>query len=110
MHDPRCDQLADVLTRHSTKLQPGENVLIDLFDAPEEIAIALIRATRACGAEPFVQNHHARISREMALGAEAEQLDVTRSVELARMKKMQDRKSTRLNSSHEWISRMPSSA
>ena len=25
-------------------------------------------------------------------------------------KKMQDRKSTRLNSSHEWISRMPSSA
>ena len=88
MHDPRCDQLADVLTRHSTKLQPGENVLIDIFDAPEEIAIALIRATRARGAVPFVQNHHARISREMALGAQAEQLEVTRSVELARMKKM----------------------
>ena len=89
MHDPRCDQLADVLTRHSTKLQPGENVLIDIFDAPEAIAIALIRATRACGAVPFVQYHHARISREMALGAEVEQLEVTRSVELARMKKMQ---------------------
>ena len=74
MHDPRCDQLADVLTRHSTKLQPSENVLIDIFDAPEAIAIALIRATRACGAVPFVQYHHARISREMALGAEVEQL------------------------------------
>ncbi|MEI8292888.1 MAG: aminopeptidase [bacterium] len=89
MHDPRCDQLADVLTRHSTKLQPGENVLIDVFDAPDEIAVALIRAARTCGAVPFVQNHHARISREMALGAEPEQLEVTRSVELARMKKMQ---------------------
>ena len=29
---------------------------------------------------------------------------------LAQMTKVSDRKSTRLNSSHEWISRMPSSA
>jgi aminopeptidase len=89
MHDPRCDRLAAVLTQHSTKLQPGENVLIDLFDAPDEIAVALIRATRACGAVPFVQTHHTRISREVALGIESAQLEISRTLELSRMKKMQ---------------------
>ena len=89
MHDPRCDRLADVLTRHSTKLQPGENVLIDIFDAPEAIAIALIQAVRRRGAVPFVQMHNARVSRELALAAEESQLATTRAVELARMKKMQ---------------------
>ncbi len=88
MHDPRTDALAAVLTGHSTKLKPGENVMIDIFDAPDEIAIALVQAARKRGAIPFVQLHHARVARELSLGAEASQLEITRSVELARMKKM----------------------
>ena len=88
MQDPRCDSLAAVLTKHSTKLRPGEKVLIDLFDVPDSIGVALIRAVRACQAIPFVQNHHARLSREMALGAEEAGLAIGAAVELARMKKM----------------------
>jgi aminopeptidase len=88
MHDPRSEKLADVLTRHSTKLKSGEKVLIDIFDAPDEIAISLIRAVRACGAIPFVQLHHANLSREIAMGIEKAHLDIASSVELARMKKM----------------------
>jgi aminopeptidase len=88
MHDSRLDKLADVLTSHSTKLKSGEKVLIDIFDAPDEMAISLIQATRARGAIPFVQMHHARVSREIALGAEKAQLTIASSVELARMKKM----------------------
>ena len=88
MHDPRCDELAKVLTTHSTKLKPSEKVLIDIFDAPDEIAISLIRAVRARRAIPFVQVHHARISRELALGAESQQLSIASTVELARMKRM----------------------
>jgi aminopeptidase len=88
MQDPRCDSLAAVLTKHSTKLRPGEKVLIDLFDVPDSIGVALIRAVRACQAIPFVQNHHARLSREMALGAEEAGLEIGAAVELARMKKM----------------------
>ena len=88
MHDPRCDKLAAVLTKHSTKLRPGEKVLIDLFDVPDAIGVALIRAVRDCGAIPFIQNHHARLSRELALGAESDALDTSAAVELARMKKM----------------------
>ncbi len=89
MHDSRLDLLARVLIRHSTKLQKGERVLIDLFDAPDSMGIALVRAARAAGGIPFVNIHHARVSREIALGANEDQLGVASSVELARMKKMQ---------------------
>jgi len=88
MQDPRCDKLAEVLTRHSTKLARGEHVLIEVFDAPDEIAVSLIRAARAAGAVPFVTTHHSRIARELALGATEPQMDVTSGVELSRMKKM----------------------
>jgi aminopeptidase len=88
MYDSRLDQLAQVLVRHSTKLQKGENALIELFDAPDEIGIALVRACREVGGVPFLQIHHARISRELTLGAEEGQLGLISAVELARMKKM----------------------
>ena len=89
MQDPRLDQLARILTRHSTRLEKGERVVIELFDVPDEMGVALIRAVRAAGAVPFVQIHRARVSRELSLGANDAQLDTARAVELARMKKMQ---------------------
>ena len=89
MQDPRLDQLARILTRHSTRLEKGERVFIELFDVPDEMGVALIRAVRAAGAVPFVQIHRARVSRELSLGANDAQLDTARAVELARMKKMQ---------------------
>ncbi len=88
MHDPRCDRLAEVLTQHSTKLKKGENVLVEIFDVPDEMAIALIRAVRAAGAVPFVNIHRASVARELALGATEAQAAVSAAVELARMKKM----------------------
>jgi aminopeptidase len=88
MHDARHDQLAKVLTRHSTALKPGEKVLIDAFDVPDEFVVALVRAVRAADATPFVQVHHARISRELALEATATQFELASALELARMKKM----------------------
>ena len=89
MYDPRFDQLARVLVRHSTKLQKGEGVLIELFDVPDEMGIALIRATRQAGGIPFLQIHRARISRELALQVEESQLATSSALELARMKKPQ---------------------
>jgi aminopeptidase len=89
MNDPRFASLATVLTGHSTKIASGENVLIDAFDIPDAMVIALVRAVRERGGRPFVQLHHARVSREMALGTSAESLEISKTVELARMKKMQ---------------------
>jgi aminopeptidase len=84
--DPRFTQLAQGLTRYSTSLKKGERVLIDAFDIPDAMVVALIRAVRACGAHPMVQLHRARVTRELILGATEEQYAPHAAVELARMK------------------------
>ena len=89
MPDPRYAQLASLLTRFSTKLQPGENVLLDMFDTPVEMTLALVRAARETGAFPYVQLHQARVTRELLAGAQTEQYDLMAETELARMQRMQ---------------------
>src|SRR6266850_6231542 len=88
MHDARFDKLAKLLVEYSTRLKRNENVLIEAFDVPDEMTIALIRAVRKAGAIPFVQVQHARIGRELALEASDRQLTLAARHELARMKKM----------------------
>jgi aminopeptidase len=88
MNDLRYDQLADVLTGHSTCLETGEHVLIDAFDVPDEIVIALLRSVRSRGAVPHVQLNRARIDRILALEATEEQVRVSAGLELQRMRKM----------------------
>jgi len=88
MQDLRFDKLAKLLVEYSTSLKRNENVLIEAFDVPDEMVIALIRATRNVGAIPFVQVQRAVISRELALEASDRQLALASSHELARMKKM----------------------
>src|SRR2546423_124545 len=89
MHDPRFDKLAKLLVEYSTRLKKKENVLIEAFDVPDEMVVALIRAARKAGATPFVQVQRNRISRELAMGTSDKQLNFSASHELARMKKMQ---------------------
>ena len=86
--DSRIDKLAAGLTSFSCDLQRGERVLIDAFDVPDTMIIALVRATRARGAHPIVQMHHARVTRELMLGAEEAQFAPQAEVELLRMQKM----------------------
>ena len=88
MNDPRYHQLAKLLTSFSVSLQKGEKVLIDSFDVPDEMTIALIRAARARGAVPLVQVHHARVSRELSREAQDEGYEILAGVQLAQMKKM----------------------
>jgi aminopeptidase len=88
MHDPRFDKLAKFLVEYSTRLKRNEKVLIESFDVPDEMTIALIRAARKVGAIPFVQIQRAQINRELALNALDRQLSLTAQHELVRMKKM----------------------
>ena len=88
MHDARFDKLARLLVEYSTRLKRNENLLIEAFDVPDEMTIALIRAARKAGATPFVQVQRNCISRELAMSATDRQLDFAASHELARMKKM----------------------
>ena len=86
--DPRFHELAAGLTGFSTALKKGERVLIDAFDVPDAIVIALVRAARARGAFPYVQIHRARVTRELTLGAEEGQYAPHAEIELARMQKV----------------------
>ena len=88
MTDARYEKLAEVLTKHSTALRPGDKVLIDVSDVPDGMVIALIRAIRRAKALPFTQVQRSRISREMALNMSSDQITVAAEIELARMKKM----------------------
>ena len=68
MYDPRFDTLADVTTNHSTKIQPGERVLIESIGTPQEMDIALMRSVRKAGGIPIVETKQNRIVREIILG------------------------------------------
>ena len=84
----RFDNLAKLLVEYSTRLKRNETVLVEAFDVPDEMTIALVRAVRAAGALPFVQLQHGRVSRELALSAPERQLNLSAIHELARMKRM----------------------
>src|ERR1700730_1684910 len=88
MHDARFDKLAKLLVEYSIRLKRNESVLIEAFDVPDEITIALIRAARRAGAIPFVQIQRAQVNREIALETSNQQLNLAARHELARMKKM----------------------
>jgi len=88
MNDARFDKLAKLLVEYSVRLKRNEMVLVDAFDVPDEMAIALIRMIQKAGAIPFVQTQHARVNRVLALGASERQLNLVARHELARMKKM----------------------
>jgi len=88
MHDPRVDALARQLVRYSTSLKKGEKVLIDLYDVPDAVGVALIRETRAKGALPFLKVNHSRLTREMLRGAEDAQYAILAKHQLAEMKDM----------------------
>lgn len=89
MMDPRVSKLAEILITHSVRLQKGEHILIETFDAPDEIAIALVRAARKAGGHPHVALRHNRITRALVEEAGDDMLSTWGEYDLFRMKKMQ---------------------
>ena len=86
--EPNYTKLAKVLTEFSTNLQKGERVLIDVYDIPEAMTIALVRAARALGAIPYVNLNAGRIARELVNGVETGQYEKQAEWELKRMESM----------------------
>ena len=86
--DPRYSRLAEVLTGFSVNLKKGEKVLIDAYDVPDAMVIALVRATRVRSAVPIVQISHGRVNRELLLGANNAQFETISKLQLHRIKRM----------------------
>src|SRR5947207_10872233 len=88
MPDDRYNKLSKLLLEYSIRLKRNETVLIEAFDIPDEMTVALVRAARNAGGIPFAQVYHARVNRALAMEASDRQLNVMASHELTRMKKM----------------------
>lgn len=88
MSDPRLNKLANILIHHSIKIEPGEVVLIESIDAPQEMVIALIQAIRDAGAIPIVELKETRIQREIILAADDIGIKEIASCEAYRMQRV----------------------
>ncbi len=88
MRDPRMNELADLLTGHATAMQADEHVLIEAFDAPEAMVVALIESTRRRGAHPHVSIRNNRVLRALVEGGADAQFETMAASDLERMKRM----------------------
>jgi aminopeptidase len=82
-------KLADVLIGYSTKVQPGERVLIDAYDIPPEMTGVLVDRVVEAGGLPFVNTHQAVVRRKLILQGTDEQMEVSAKHALAFMQDMQ---------------------
>lgn len=93
MTDPRYRQLADMLVRHSTSLQPGEKALIEVTHVPTRMLTALVEAVVAAGGIPIVDVKDSEVTRQMLLSGSLEELEARMrflgEVELQRMEQVQ---------------------
>jgi aminopeptidase len=89
MPDPRIARLAKVIVSHSTSLKPGEHVLIEAFDAPDDIVIACVEEARRAGAHPHVAIRSMRVMRALNESSALEGLSVWADCDLHRMTRMQ---------------------
>lgn len=93
MIDPRVRKLAELLIRHSTRLEKNEKVLIEAIDVPKEIVTALIEAAVEVGGVPLVLWKDNQVLRDLyQIGDEAsveKRLAVMGEVERFQMEKVQ---------------------
>src|SRR5258705_1785189 len=89
MTDPRYTKLAKLLVGYSTALKPGDRVLLEMIDVPDEFSIELMRLARAAGATPIIEVRHTKIMREVLRDTNQKHAELVRDLELFRMKKAQ---------------------
>lgn len=89
MKDPRVKKMAHNLINYSIELQPGENILIEVYDAGEELAAELIKEAYRIGAKPYLTVKNRNLMRELIKGTNTEHMSRIAHYEAERMKGMQ---------------------
>jgi aminopeptidase len=89
MTDPRYTKLAKLLVEYSTRVERGDNVLLDMIDVPDEFSVELLRAVRGAGGTPLIEVRHSRITREIMRGTDEGHARLLKDLEMHRMKKVQ---------------------
>jgi len=89
MRDARTQKLAHLLVHHSTRLQPGEAVLIEAFDLAGGLVLDLVDEVQKAGAVPVVSLRDNGVIRAQLRGATEAALKVQAEIELHQMKQVQ---------------------
>src|SRR5512145_35616 len=89
MRDPRYTRLAELLVHHSTRVTPGDKVLIEAIDIPPEFTVELIRVVADSGGLPLVSTYQQAVLRRLYQVATEEQMRFIGQVERARMEGVQ---------------------
>ena len=89
MRDPRNIRLAQLIVRHSTRLEPGEACLIEAFDVNEGLVLDLVEAVREAGAVPIVFLRSNAVIRSLVRGGTEAQFRLQAEVELATLQRVQ---------------------
>ncbi len=89
MHDPRREQLARVIVEHSTRLEPGETILIEAFDLRSDLVIEIVEAAQRVGGLPVVYLRDQRLIRQLVEKGTEAQFAIQADIELYQMKKAQ---------------------
>lgn len=89
MIDSRIEKLADVLVNYSTKVQKGENVLIEAFGIDNALIRAIVRYVHKAGGNPFVNIRDHQINRELLMEASEEQIQTWSEFDAKQMEMMQ---------------------
>ncbi len=88
MKDPRVAKLADVLVGYSTRVQPGEKVLVEAYDIPDDVVTTLVERIAQAGGLPFVTVKRNSVLRALYRNASEEQMRLAGEFEKARMAEM----------------------
>ena len=86
--DPRIQTLAQNLIGYSVDLQPGEKILIEVFDDALPLAKALVDEAYLVGAIPFLTLKNNQLQRLLIKNSTPEQLTMMAQWEGERMKNM----------------------
>ncbi len=89
MRDPRSTKLAQVLVRHSCRIEPGETVLIESFDAPATFLREVIREVTTAGGRPVLQLRNNSLMRDLLRDADEEQMTLQAEIDAFAMAKVQ---------------------
>ena len=88
MAEERIVKLAGNLINYSVELQPGEKILIEVFDGGEDLAQELVAAVYKAGGVPFVSVKNMVLQRELLRQCAASQVERMAAWEKARMEEM----------------------
>jgi aminopeptidase len=88
MPDPRWEQLAETLIDHSTRIAPGEVLLVECFDLDDStLPRLLVQKAARKGALPLVETKDTRILRELIRHGSEAQMRLFGEYELYRMER-----------------------